>query len=131
MTDETNPPGGNVAAPETVSAVATGRDAGRSLSTVFEILSDHRRRITIAYLSESDADVHSFDDVVDHVVRIERLFGERRRDHRDRVTVDVHHHHLPKLIDHGVVEYDPRTETIRYRGDQRLERHLVLAMERP
>jgi hypothetical protein len=49
--------------------------------------------------------------------------------HLDDVSVDVvdlHHNHLPRLADAGVVDYDPRSKTIRTWGDDRVETCLEL-----
>lgn len=47
---------------------------------------------------------------------------------RKRVTARLHHSTLPKLADAGVVDYDPRTGTVRYRGHPLVDRcsdHIV------
>ncbi|GAA0259012.1 hypothetical protein GCM10009000_089910 [Halobacterium noricense] len=36
------------------------------------------------------------------------------------------HQHLPKLADHGLIDYDHRSETVRYRDDSQIERLLEL-----
>lgn len=33
--------------------------------------------------------------------------GTVDEDHRRRVLLALHHNHLPKLADHGLLEYDP------------------------
>ena len=35
----------------------------------------------------------------------------------DEVAFSLYHTHLPKLADNGLVEYDMRSRTVRYRGD--------------
>ncbi|WP_449405104.1 DUF7344 domain-containing protein [Halopiger aswanensis] len=39
----------------------------------------------------------------------------------DDVQVDPQHHHLPKMADAGVIDYDVRSQKIEYREDGRLE----------
>jgi hypothetical protein len=39
----------------------------------------------------------------------------------DRLGTQLHHSHLPKLENHGILEYDDRSETIRYRGERGIE----------
>lgn len=45
----------------------------------------------------------------------------------NRICLRLHHQHLLKLADHNVLEYDARSETVRYRGGTRLEAILALA----
>jgi DNA-binding transcriptional ArsR family regulator len=35
---------------------------------------------------------------------------------RDRVAASLHHHHVPKLSDAGLVDYDDRSGDVRYAG---------------
>lgn len=50
-------------------------------------------------------------------------------DDRRRVEVALHHHELPKLEQVGVIEYDARSRTVRYRGHPLLEELLAVAAE--
>ncbi|MFC4451608.1 DUF7344 domain-containing protein [Halorussus aquaticus] len=40
--------------------------------------------------------------------------------HHQRVAVSLHHNCLPKLDRTAVLDYDPRSKTVRYRGDERV-----------
>lgn len=40
---------------------------------------------------------------------------------RDQLAVKLVHSHLPKLAEYGVIEYDPRSGTVRYRPDEQVE----------
>jgi len=57
--------------------------------------------------------------------------AERESDGDDCETVAIalHHVHLPKLAEGGVIDYDPRSETVRYCGRPDRERLLGLADE--
>lgn len=42
-------------------------------------------------------------------------------DDPSRARIRLHHCDLPKLAETGVIEYDPRSEAVRYRGRDALE----------
>ncbi|WP_438267503.1 DUF7344 domain-containing protein [Haladaptatus halobius] len=44
-----------------------------------------------------------------------------KADSLDEIEVTLFHHHLPKLANIGLIEFDKRTKTIRYRNDPRVE----------
>lgn len=75
---------------------------------------------------EQYAILRYFRDVSEPVVAVDDLADEiSARDHATDVTaIRLHHVILPRLDDAGVVEYDPRSNTARYRGDRELERLL-------
>lgn len=91
-----------------------------SLDETLGLLSNRERRTLLAYLREEGDRTLTFDEVVDHLVaqRSERIGEQTDRDH---VARSLHHVHVPKLAEAGVVEYDTQDRTIRYRPDSRLE----------
>lgn len=91
-----------------------------------DLLSHRRRRYVLHCLSMTDDPVR-FDELVDRIVRWEREMDTgRSENHRRDVAIDLHHHHLPKLIEQTAIDYDRRTKTIRFSGDETLERWLTL-----
>ena len=80
-----------------------------SLDTVFELLSEQRRRYVLYGLNRSRRGVVSVEEIVEFVVRIE---GER--DHHERVTEDLYDRQFPRLESVGVIEHDERSRMIRY-----------------
>jgi len=93
---------------------------------LFELLSNARRRRVRSFLHEADDGAVALDELVDHVVR-QGTDGESGD--REAAAVALHHVHLPKLADGGVIEYDSRTETVRYRGGPEHDRLRELAVE--
>lgn len=82
-------------------------------------LSSRPNRYVLSYLRESPDDVASVGELADHVVDRQDGADPGRR---ERVAVRLHHSGLPKLAAAGVVDYDPRTNTVRYRGHPAVER---------
>jgi hypothetical protein len=78
------------------------------------LLSHAERRLVVQVLVEADGERVSLADLVD------RLVEEGGRDPR-RVRLDLHHRHLPRLEDGGVLAYDSDESAVRYHGDELLE----------
>ena len=102
----------------------TPSDRDSRLDSMFSVLADERRRQVLQYFRSTGDDVASVENLVDYAV--ER--GGSGSD-RERVALRFHHATLPKLGDAGCIEYDARSDTVRYREDPLLERVLDLADE--
>lgn len=99
------------------------------LDQVFDVLSNRRRRYALYYLRDVADGVASVDEVADHVVTLEGGSTEPE-DHRRSVLTSLEHTHLPKLEDASVLEYDPRSGTIRYWGQPSLDEWLEHALHK-
>lgn len=89
---------------------------GVQVTSVFEALSNDRRRYVLHYLSRRGrADAR---DVVEFVRDVD---PDAKRDDTDALAIELHHTHLPKLHDFDIVEYDPRGETVRFRDTPLVE----------
>lgn len=102
---------------------------GRSLDALFAALANHRARMALAHLEAVETDAVVLDDIVDGVVEREEDagMGTGVPDHRQSVAIELHHNRLPKLDEAAVLDYDPRSRTVRYRGDDRARACLDLA----
>lgn len=94
------------------------------LDSLFLVLADEYRRHVLRYFVVREDTSAAVDDVIDYV--LERHPGERTRTDLER---RFHHYTLPKLVDHGVIEFDHRSHTIRYRGTTTLETILCVVEE--
>ena len=84
--------------------------AAASLTTdqVFELLADARRRNAVAALREVDGGTTLGELAETTAARVDDVGRAAvTTDRRERIAVSLHHCHLPKLADAGVVEYDP------------------------
>ena len=104
--------------------------ASLSVDATFYILSNRRRRYVCRYLLESEDGTTGFDELVDAVVAREAdADGESDADHRKRVHSDLFHAHVPQLADAGLLDYDRRSDTIRYWGHPRLDAWVLRAAD--
>ena len=98
-------------------------DSPLSLDAVLSLLAHHQRRDLLDCFYGTTTHATPLDECVEHIMeREEQRSGERPA--HDQVEAALHHIHIPKLTDAGVLDYDPRTQTIRYWGHDRLERWL-------
>lgn len=90
-------------------------------SEYYDILSaDHRRAVLryLASVTESEETELPVTVSVDELA--ERIAGTLDGESTDRsesdIRISLHHCHLPKLADSGVIEYDTRRHTVRFEG---------------
>lgn len=98
-----------------------------STDVLFSLLADRLTREVLSYLETQSATAVEFDDIVDGVVEqeVEAGFTSDPDERRDQIAIMLHHKQLPRLDDVAIVDYDPRTRTVRYWGDERLEAYLA------
>lgn len=85
-----------------------------SLDAALDVLANQRRRYALYYLQ--DQTTATLREVA-HQVAIWESEGDTEAVESvsiERVYIDFYHHHLPKLADASVVDYDPREELVRY-----------------
>ena len=90
-------------------------DAG----TLLHLLATDRRRLFVSYLADRPDETVDVDEVVDAITEAEWP-DPGPATHRERVPIDLHHVHLPKLADAEVIDFDPVAETVRYDGPEAL-----------
>jgi DNA-binding transcriptional ArsR family regulator len=91
------------------------------LDALFEVLADAKRRHVLAYLDECDGDVATVTEVRDALAD-----DDASTDERERIATRLHHAHLPKLAAAGLVEFDDRGGTIRFRAGPEISDWLEL-----
>lgn len=98
----------------------TRRTAALSIDATLELLAHHDRRRILDYLVTASEHVATTEELVEHLLQSKAAqTGEVPS--RNHLEAALHHLHLPKLVDTGVIEYDPRSQQLRYLGDDRLE----------
>ncbi|WP_436925993.1 DUF7344 domain-containing protein [Halosimplex amylolyticum] len=86
-------------------------DAGLNTEARYDLLADGRRRLALAELAERSAPV-ALEDLATAVAARETEAPSPSVDVVERVAVSLHHAHLPRAADLGVVDYDPETKQI-------------------
>lgn len=84
-------------------------DGGADIDRFFDALGDTRRRLLLMHLQHhGSADL---DTLVEHLA--EREGAELDAESVEKIRLDLHHCHLPKLSGYGLISYDSRTDTAR------------------
>ncbi|WP_227355773.1 DUF7344 domain-containing protein [Haladaptatus salinisoli] len=95
-----------------------------SLDAIFDLLSNEHRRHVLYYFHGESQPIATVDELVTHFCT---QFDVRTAEDADRLRTQLLHGHLPKLENHGIIEYDDRSETVRYRREGVLERVVACA----
>lgn len=77
-------------------------------TTIFSLLANDHRRYTLHYLSRKVGAI-SLGDLAEQIAIWD---ADPTYDHYERILTGLHHRHLPKLADAGVIRYDVEQETI-------------------
>lgn len=93
-----------------------------SLDTVFDLLSDQRRRYVLYHLVNAGDDVVDYEDLAEQVA-VWEAEGDPSEDHVDRVAANLYHIHLPKLTDANVIDFDQRSGDVRFWGQPTVEEY--------
>ncbi|WP_084383787.1 DUF7344 domain-containing protein [Halalkalicoccus paucihalophilus] len=89
-----------------------------SLETIFELLSERRRRYTLYALYETENDGIYLDEPASHVAQLEAPDDQSST---EPVEPYLQEQCLPTLADANVINYDPRTNAVHYWQNPSLE----------
>lgn len=84
----------------------------RPKNALFGDLSDQRRRDILSCLQEMDDDAVGLAELSERVMALE---ADPDSD-SDAIAISLHHVHLPKLAESSVLDYDARSNVVRYYG---------------
>ncbi|WP_435159218.1 DUF7344 domain-containing protein [Haladaptatus sp. DFWS20] len=97
-----------------------------SIDTLCDLLANAHRRHILLYLSERTKTTVSREQLLDHLAEVSD--GSHEDTHR-RLAIQLQHVHLPKLVNHGMLEYDTATNRISYIADSRVKKMLDVVRE--
>ncbi len=95
----------------------------RSLETLVPLAADRRRRQALHHLRHETNGQTTIDDLIDALSDSESGPHDQQID-REELAIQLHHVHLPKLTEVGVVDFDTTEGTVRYQPDEQIERIL-------
>lgn len=95
-------------------------DTALSLNALLDVLTHHHRRETLRLLIDDSDHTIMFDELTTHLMERETNWTGKHLG-RDHIETQLHHIHLPKLTSVGLVEYDARSQELRYWQHERLE----------
>lgn len=84
------------------------RTTNKSLSDVFDVLGEKRRRYVLYHLDRQEEPT-PLGQLVDQIAAWE---NDTTAEHRNRVCTSLHHIHIPKLENAGVAAYDREANTV-------------------
>lgn len=85
-----------------------------TLEAIFKCLTDPQRRYILYYLQEHET--ATVDELARQIAawETEQSPGDVSSEQRERIATALHHQHLPTLADALFIDYDQRSESIRY-----------------
>ncbi|WP_425494460.1 DUF7344 domain-containing protein [Natronosalvus halobius] len=93
-----------------------------STETALHLVANQRRRLVLTQLIESEQNAVAVDLLAEHLSPENPPPDSVETKSSERLLLDLYHNHLPKLEEAGLVEYDDRTETVRYHPNDRVEK---------
>lgn len=93
-----------------------------STETALELVADERCRAILTQLRESENRTVEFDALVTYIASENPPPERGSSPYTEPVLLDLYHNRLPKLDAAGIIEYDERSENVRYRPDERVEK---------
>lgn len=94
----------------------------------FDLIGNRRRRLCLEILHGMETKTIPLDSLTRRLAERESQGTEGEEvssvadpEQEDRISISLYHLHLPKLEHYGLVEFDQRTKTIRYRASPRFE----------
>lgn len=93
-----------------------------AVEDALNVLKSPDRRRILEYLDDESVESTTVEELASHLATAES--DPDRSESRDERTLAMrlHHIHLPKLDDHGVLEYEPRSNAVRCRSDAHVEK---------
>lgn len=92
-----------------------------NLDTCLRLVADQYRRQIIHHLRHEANGTTTFDDLVEQISSQASDFKNDPPQGREKIAIQLHHIHLPKLANYGVIEFEHTTRVVRYHSDAQVE----------
>ena len=96
------------------------------LDTCLDLVADRGRRSVLYELRYETNGTTTIDDLVEQLYWSAPTTIDAPSPNREQLSMQLRHTSLPKLDDHGLVEYDTANGTVEYQPDPQLEALLDL-----
>lgn len=103
------------------SPVLYGIMGATHLDTYLELISDRQRRRIIHQLRDETTGKATVEDLVGQLHDGGSAPMTEERTDRDQLSIQLIHNHLPKLDEHGIIQYDQESNIVRYQSDEQIE----------
>lgn len=91
------------------------------IDRLLELLESKERRKVVEYFRSNGSDTETVDVLGACLARL-MVEADGSQEPSSEVTrTQLHHVHLPKMEEYGVVEYDSRSGHVRYHSDEQVE----------
>ncbi|WP_336339662.1 DUF7344 domain-containing protein [Haloarcula brevis] len=92
-----------------------------SLDAWLQFVDDRHRRRIIHHLRHEATGTTTVDELVEQFHSSGSDSKDGPAQDREALAIQLHHVHLPKLAEHGVLEFEHRSGSVRYTPDEQLE----------
>lgn len=97
-----------------------------SFDTLFDLLAERRRRYALYALTGTEDGLADVETLADDVALWEARTGDAKLTEtlRQEIATELREEHLPRLAETDIVEYDDRSDAVRYWRQPTLEEYL-------
>lgn len=99
----------------------TSGDCYLTAEQMFELLRNPVQRRTLETLIESTYTTITLSELAEEIALDEAPSDSEIPTEVADIEIGLHHNHLPKLANAGIIEYDRRSKTVRYRDEECIE----------
>ena len=92
-----------------------------SAETALTLTADSRRRKVLQHLMENGDEAITIDELVAGIEGDVSPPARATGDAEERLRIELHHTHLPKLAAAGLIDYDERNGTLQYHAREDIE----------
>ncbi|MFC7212538.1 hypothetical protein ACFQO4_00350 [Saliphagus sp. GCM10025334] len=103
-------------------------------TTTYEAVGAPRCRAVCQYLAATESTMVTLEEVATHVATDEQTESDSSvadRGFYQRILIELHHRHLPKLADAAVLQYDVDQKTIYVESELPAAIELIKIMQKP
>lgn len=94
---------------------------GHPPDACLEVIAHRHRRHVIRHLRHGAGDATTLEELIDCLHDSVSDYKNGPLPDQEELAIQLRHTHLPTLAEHGLIEFDLRSGTIRYHPDEQVE----------